>query len=101
MPVIKFEDGTDALVSEFMLAEARSFADPIIDALESASDARPSSFAGNAFSILCREKETVITDDIMGRECKATTSELLRLARDYRGYCEAQTHEDGRKKRGK
>ena len=88
VPVMVFEDKKYELVGAFLLAEARSFSDEILHAIDAVcTDGEVSGeFAGNAFRLEITAEMTKVVDDIMGKECEVGTKELKGIAE---AYCKA------------
>ncbi len=95
LPVLVIEEQGYDLVSEFLLAEGRSFGSEILGALDRACmhDALDSSFSGNVFSLEIGKKRTRITDDISERECEIPTADLQSMTADYLSACRTAAHD--------
>ena len=89
VPIITFADKTYELAATFLLAEARSFGEEILAALDkgAAKDGAAVAFAGNVFSLEIRPDVTTICDDISGKECTIGTKELKKAAKEYVEAC--------------
>ena len=85
IPEAIFEDKKYDLAGTFLIAEARTFGEEILDTLEEVTSGKKKSgaFAGNVFSLEIRRDKTLISDDISGRELEIATSDLQKIAAEY------------------
>lgn len=89
VPIVEFADKRYDLVATFLLAEARSFAREILEALDEVCvrGKASGSFSGNVFSLEIARDTTTVADDIMGQECQIPTAVLRDVVEAYQRAC--------------
>lgn len=88
VPRVFFENQEYELVSTFLLAEGRSFFREIMEAVDKVCEGREKeeSFSGNVFSLEIRPDNTLVEDDILGKECLIPTQELRQILVEFHAY---------------
>ena len=92
VPVAIFKDASYEMVGTFLLAEARSFGEEIMEALDAVciGGRETDSFSGNVFSIEISSDVTMIEDDIRGGRCRIGTRDLRVIVGDYCKRCSSE-----------
>ncbi len=91
VPVVVIETPGYELVSEFLLAEGRSFAIELLQAMDRRclQGEKSSSFSGNVFSLEIKDNTACITDDISDRSCEIPANELRDMTEAYLKACQS------------
>ncbi len=95
VPVVVIESPGYELVSEFLLAEGRSFAIELLQAMDPKCLKREerSAFSGNVFSLEIKDNIARITDDISDRICEIPAKELRDMTEAYLKACQSTDRE--------
>ncbi len=84
VPVVIFEDSRYSLISEFLLAEARSLGTEILSFLESCrKDSPATEFSGNVFRIEAAADGLQIINDITDKSCRISPDDLIPILQEY------------------